>query len=64
MVYLFRTYHIIWYIVMAVIIERDGIRYRKTSVEVREDLHEYAKDKGINMAGLLNKALEEKRGKK
>lgn len=50
---------------MAVIIERDGIRYRRTSVEVREDLHEWAKGKGINMAALLNKALDEKmRGKK
>ena len=49
---------------MAVIIERDGIRYRRTSVEVREDLHDYAKERGINMAGLLNKALEEKRGKR
>jgi post-segregation antitoxin (ccd killing protein) len=51
----------IWYIEMAVVIERDGIRYRRTSVEVREDLHDYAREKGINMAGLLNKALEEKR---
>jgi len=50
---------------MAVIIERDGIRYRRTSVEVREDLHEWAKGKGINMAALLNKALDETmRGKK
>lgn len=46
---------------MAVIIERDGIRYRRTSVEVREDLHEWAKGKGVNMAALLNKALENKR---
>lgn len=49
---------------MVVIIERDGVRYRRTSIEVREDLHDYAKEKGVNMAGLLNKALEEKRGKK
>lgn len=71
----FQTYHAIWYImfehtiwygifVMAVIIERDGIRYRRTSVEVREDLHEWAKDKGVNMAAMLNRALEEKRGRK
>lgn len=56
-----QTYHSIYYIEMAVVIERGGIRYRKTSVEVREDLHEYARVNGINMAGLLNKALEEKR---
>ena len=49
---------------MAVIIERDGIRYRRTSVEVREDLHEWAKERGVNMAAMLNRALEEKRGKK
>lgn len=49
---------------MAVIIERDSVRYRRTSIEVREDLHEYAKEKGVNMAALLNKALEEKRGGK
>jgi hypothetical protein len=50
---------------MAVIIERDGIRYRRTSMEVREDLHTWAKEHGVNMAALLNKSLEDKRrGKK
>jgi len=50
---------------MAVVIERDGIRYKRTSVEVREDLHDYARTQGINMTALLNRALEEKRkGKK
>lgn len=50
---------------MAVIIERDGIRYKRTSVEVREDLHLQARENGWNMAALLNKALEDKaRGKK
>lgn len=50
---------------MTVVIERDGIRYKRTSVEVREDLHEWAKDTGVNMTALLNRALEEKRkGKK
>jgi hypothetical protein len=64
MVYLYPIYHAIWYIV-TVIIERDGVRYRRTSVEVREDLHQKAKDEGWNMAALLNKALEDKvKGKK
>jgi hypothetical protein len=64
MVYLYPTYHAIWYIV-TVIIERDGVRYRRTSVEVREDLHILAKEKGWNMAAMLNKALEDKKkGKK
>ncbi len=50
-----------WYIFMAVIIERDGIRYRRTSMEVREDLHAYAREHGVNMSALLNKSLEDKR---
>ena len=51
--------------VMAVIIERDGIRYRRTSMEIREDLHAYAREHGVNMSALLNKSLEDKRrGKK
>ena len=45
---------------MPVVIERDGIRYKRTSVEVREDLHQKARENGWNMAALLNKALEEK----
>lgn len=45
---------------MAVVIERDGIRYRRTTVEVREDLHQEARERGWNMAAMLNKALEEK----
>lgn len=45
---------------MSVIIERDGVRYRRTSVEVREDLHQIAKVKGWNMAAVLNHALGEK----
>lgn len=49
---------------MAVIIERDGIRYRRTSVEVREDLHIMARENGWNMAAMLNKAIEEKWVKK
>ncbi|WP_219968317.1 hypothetical protein ACKUB1_13830 [Methanospirillum stamsii] len=49
---------------MVVVIERDGIRFRRTSVEVREDLHEWAKEQGVNMTALLNRALEEKKGKK
>ena len=51
--------------VMAVIIERDGIRYRRTSMEVREDLHKHAKEQKWNISALLNHALEDKRrGKK
>lgn len=49
---------------MAVVIERDGIRYRRTSVEVREDLHEWAKLNRVNMAALLNRALENKMGER
>jgi len=52
-----------WYIVV-VIIERDGVRYRRTSIEVREDLHTMAKEKGWNMAAMLNKAIEDKARKK
>ncbi len=63
MAYCYLIYHAIWYI-MAVIIERDGIRYKRTSIEVREDLHTMAKENGWNMAAMLNKALEDKRGKK
>jgi post-segregation antitoxin (ccd killing protein) len=45
---------------MVVVIERDGVRYRRTSIEVREDLHQKAKDNGWNMAAVLNHALDEK----
>ena len=34
-------------------------------MEVREDLHTYAREHGVNMSALLNKSLDEKmRGKK
>lgn len=63
MIYLSK--HTISYdIFMAVIIERDGVRYRRTSIEIREDLHTMAREKGWNMAALLNKALEEKQWKR
>lgn len=41
-------------------VERDGVKYRKTSIEVREDLHRYAKEHGINMTALLNRVLEDR----
>jgi len=52
-------WRILYYIVV-VIIERDGIRYRKTTVEVREDLLLIARERKWNMAATLNKALEER----
>ena len=30
-------------------------------MEVREDLHAYAREHGVNMSALLNKSLEDKR---
>jgi len=44
--------------------EVDGIRYRQTTVLIREDLHTIAKDQKWNISAVLNRALEEKRGKK
>ena len=44
--------------------EVDGIRYRQTTVLIREDLHVIAKERKWNMSAVLNRALEEKRGKK
>jgi hypothetical protein len=43
---------------MATLVERDGIKYRRTSVEIREDLHTYAKENNVNMTALLNAAIE------
>jgi post-segregation antitoxin (ccd killing protein) len=44
--------------------EVGGIKYRQTTVLVREDLHAWAKREKVNVSACLNKALEEKRGKK
>ena len=46
--------------VMSSFIERDGVRYRRTSVEIREDLHVKAKEQKINITAFLNNALEKK----
>lgn len=43
--------------------EVDGIKYRQTTVLVREDLHAWAKAGKINISAALNKALEEKGGR-
>ena len=45
---------------MVTFIERDGVRYQKTTVEIRDDLHKIAKMNNWNITALLNKALEEK----
>lgn len=44
--------------------EVDGVKFRQTTVLIREDLREKAKDKKINLSALINKALEDKLGKK
>ena len=49
---------------MASVIIRDGVRYKHTSIDVKEDLHTWAKENGVNLGGLLNKALDDKSKKK
>lgn len=41
--------------------EIDGVKYRQTTVLIREDLHAMAKEQKWNVSDLLNKALDEKR---
>jgi post-segregation antitoxin (ccd killing protein) len=41
--------------------EIDGVKYRQTTVLIREDLHALAKSEKWNVSALLNKALENKR---
>lgn len=43
--------------------EVDGVRYRQTTVLIREDLHAWVKEAKVNVSACLNRALDEKRGK-
>jgi hypothetical protein len=40
--------------------EVDGVKFRQTSVLIREDLHKIAKESKWNISAILNLALEEK----
>jgi hypothetical protein len=40
--------------------EVDGVKYRQTTVLIREDLHKIAKERRWNISGVLNLVLEEK----
>lgn len=45
---------------MVVIVERNGIRYAQTSVQVPVDLKEFAKVQKISLSRLLTEALRKK----